>query len=110
MSNDPILYGSRRKLTQQNRALSAQLEQLELGTYVDVARIERIAASQSTKVDAVMRVALTAQQDVALLSQAEQQLGQLAPAAVPRLQLIGNAATVAVAEIVHETAQKLLGR
>lgn len=62
---------------------------------------------QAVKVDAVAQVAQRAMQCVAFTSQVEQQLGQVVPLSVTRLQAIGDLAALAMGEIITDTVTKL---
>lgn len=62
---------------------------------------------QAAKADAVTIVGRVAMHDVAMLSQLEQQLSQVVPIAVTRLQAIGDMASLGLAEIVSDTVRQL---
>lgn len=57
------------------------------------------------KVETVGRVAADAQRELAILAYEEQSYIQLAPLCEPRIQKIGDAATVAMASVILRLAQ-----
>jgi hypothetical protein len=71
------------------------------------ARIEAAADIQATRTDAIAYVARRGMQNVAMLSQLEQQLATLVPMASGRLAAIGDMAAVAIAEVVTDTARRV---
>lgn len=76
-------------------------------TGLGVARIEAQAELQALKVDAVTHVGRRAMQDVAMLSQLEQQLATLVPLATSRLQAVEDMTALGVADIVGDTVRRL---
>ena len=74
---------------------------------VEATRIETNAELQALRVQGVGYVAKTAMQEVAMVSQLEQQLAQLVPMATSRLQAIGDITAMAMAEVVSETGRRL---
>jgi len=90
-----------------SRQVSRTLARLEAGTVVQVAQVDSRATVQAAQVDAVAAVAQRAMQDVAFVTQVEQQLGQAVPLAVSRLQAIGDLATLAMSQVVSDTASRL---
>lgn len=91
----------------ESRQLSRSLSALEANTSFQVARIEQAADVQATRVDAVIYVGRRAMQDIARLTQLEQQLALMAPMASGRLQAIGDLTSLAVTEIVTDTLRKV---
>ena len=85
------------------RALARLDNQTELG----IAEIEAKAELQVTRVMAVGYVGKKAMQEVALISQLEQQLSTLVPLATSRLQAIGDITALSAAEIVSDTVRKV---
>lgn len=83
------------------------LARIEDDTAVQIARVEARADIDVSKIDAVTMVAQRAMQGVAFVSQIEQQLGQTVPIAVTRLQAVGDLATLAMGQVVTDTATKL---
>jgi hypothetical protein len=65
------------------------------------------AQVQEAIVQGVASVGASAMRSIAMVSQLEVQLGQLVPAAVSRLQAIGDITGLAMAEVVSQTAQRL---
>jgi len=55
----------------------------------------------------VAAVAQRAMQNVAFVTQVEQQLGQTVPLAVSRLQAVGDLATLAMSQVVSDMAARL---
>lgn len=99
----PVLGRSNR----QSRQLARATGQLQLGANVEMARIEAAAEVQAVRADAVTYVARRAMQDVAMLSQLEQQLATLVPMASGRLAAIGDIASIAIAEVVSDTLRRV---
>ena len=76
------------------RVAGRELTSLDAQTEVAIARVESTSDVEAAKVDAVGAVGKRALWIVADVSQAEQQLGQLVPIAVGRLQAIGDVAAL----------------
>jgi hypothetical protein len=95
--------------TSLRRARSAGREVTTIGFQGDVAiaRVDSTSDVEAAKVDAVGFVGKRAMWVVADVSQAEQQLGQLVPIAVSRLQAIGDVTAITAAEIVADLSTKL---
>lgn len=91
----------------QSRQLNRGLTSLSLTTRLDIARIESAAEVQATRADAVTYVGKRAMQDVAMLSQLEQQLAALVPMATGRLQAIADMTSLAIAEVVGDTLHQV---
>ncbi len=91
----------------EDRATARSLSHLDSQRTVGLAKLEVAAQLQAAKVEAVGYVASRALHTVALVSQLESQLSQLCPAAVTRLQGLADIGSLAVAEVVTETARKL---
>lgn len=90
-----------------SRQLTRNLEALEAGLRQEIARIEVAAEVQAVRVAAVVGVGKRALQEVALLTQVEQQLATLVPLATTRLQAIGDVTALAVAEVVSDTQRQV---
>jgi hypothetical protein len=107
--SDLIPYGSDRPVARrsESRQMNRTLGSLSLTTRLDIARIESAAEVQATRVDAVTYVGKRAMQDVAMLSQLEQQLAALVPMATGRLQAIGDMTSLAIAEVVADTLRRV---
>jgi hypothetical protein len=91
----------------QARSMGRQIARMSVGTEVRIGSIENEADVQASKVEAVGFVGKRAMFVVGSVTQAEQQLGQMFPMAVSRLQAIGDMAAFAAAEIVADTQMKL---
>ncbi len=91
----------------ESRQLNRALGRLQAGTRLDMARIEAAAEVQSIRVDAVTYVGKRAAQNLAMLTQVEQQLAGLVPLAASRLQAIGDMTALAATEIVSDTARRI---
>jgi hypothetical protein len=89
------------------RQLSRSLGSLRTHSRLEMARIEAAAEVQATRADAVTYVGRRAMQDVAMLSQLEQQLATLVPMASGRLAAIGDIASIAIAEVVSDTLRRV---
>jgi DNA repair protein RadC len=90
-----------------SRQISRTLARLEAGTVHQVAQVDSRATVQAAQVDAVAAVAQRALQNVAFVTQVEQQLGAAVPLAVSRLQAIGDLSTLAMSQVVTDTAARL---
>lgn len=95
--------GNSRLARQTNRELS----RLDARTTVGVARIEAQAELQLSKVHAVAQVGRGAMQDAALLSQVETQLATAIPQCSGRVAGIADMTTVAMSEIVLDSARRI---
>jgi hypothetical protein len=91
----------------QSRQLGRALARIEDNTAIQVAQADARADIDASKIDAVTAVAQRAMQGVAFVSQLEQTLGQAVPLAVTRLQAIGDITTLALTQVVTDTATKL---
>lgn len=91
----------------ESRQLSRSMGTLNAQSRMDMARIEAAAEVQATRADAVTYVARRAMQDVAMLSQLEQQLVTLVPMASGRLAAIGDIAAIAISEVVSDTLRRV---
>jgi hypothetical protein len=74
---------------------------------IRLARLEMESEVQAATVDAVGYVGRRAMQDVAILSQLENQLAQAVPLAASRLEAIGNITALAMSNVVADTVCKL---
>ena len=91
----------------ESRQLSRDLAVINTQTRVEIACIEAAADIQATRTDAITYVARRGMQNVAMLSQLEQQLAALVPMASGRLAAIGDMSAVAIAEVVTDTARRI---
>lgn len=107
--SDLIPYGNDRPAMRraESRQLARSLGTMGGQTRLDIARIESAAEVQATRVDAVAYVGKRAMQDVAMLSQLEQQLSALVPIATGRLQAIADMTSLAIAEVVGDTLRRV---
>ncbi len=92
---------------QRGRGVGRDLSTIDAQSEVAIARIDSTSDIETAKVDAVGSVGKRAMWIVADISQAEQQLGQLVPMAVSRLQAIGDVAALSAAEIVADLSGQL---
>lgn len=90
-----------------SRHVSRGLTRLEDHALLGRAQIEAVASIQAAKADALGAVAGRALQDVALLSQMEQQLAQTVPLASGRLAAIADVAAISLTSVVTDTACRL---
>jgi hypothetical protein len=90
-----------------SRQVDRSLARLQASTIVQVAQVDSRATVQAAQVDAVAAVAQRAMQNVAFVTQIEQQLGAAVPLAVSRLQAIGDLSTLAMSQVVTDTAARL---
>lgn len=90
-----------------SRVVGRELTTIDAQTDVAIARLTASTDVEAAKVDGVGHVGKRAMWIVADVSQAEQQLGQLVPIAVSRLQAIGDVTAMAAAEIVADLSTKL---
>ncbi len=104
MSSDLLRYSS---APGPSRRVARDLARLDDQAQLTGAQIEAAAEIQARKADAVGAVAGRALQDVALLSQMEQQLAQTVPLASGRLAAIADTAALAMTQIVSETVCRL---
>ncbi len=91
----------------ESRQLARTLGALEANVRLQTARIETAAEVQAVRAGAVTYVGKQALQDVALMTQLEQQLATLVPLAAGRLQAIGDLTALAVAEVVSDTQRQV---
>jgi hypothetical protein len=91
----------------ESRAVGRELSRLEGRARVEMARINVAADLQAERVAAVGYVGKRAMHEVAMLSQLEVQLSALVPAAMPRLQGLGDLSALAMAEVVGETVRRV---
>ena len=89
------------------RGIGRELTTIDAQAEVAISRVESTSDVEAAKVDAVGSVGKRAMWVVADVSQAEQQLGQLVPIAVSRLQAIGDVTAMTAAEIVADLSGKL---
>jgi len=91
----------------ESRLVRRELSQMEGRGRVELARINQQADLQAERVSAVGYVGKRAMHEVALVSQLEIQFSTLVPAAMPRLQGIGDLTALAMADVVSETVRKV---
>lgn len=95
-------FGNRR-----SRYTSRALAILDARTDVGMAQIESQAELQVARVMAVNFVGKRAMHEIAMISQLEQQLGELVPSSVPRLRAIGDMVALQAAEVVADTVRRV---
>lgn len=101
-------YSPSRSLSnRQARQLNRNMGDLQASTRYDLARIEAAAEVEAIRVDGVTYIGRQAMQDLAMLSQLEQQLSALVPLAASRLQAIGDMTALVVSTIVSDAGRKL---
>jgi hypothetical protein len=93
--------------TRQARSVGRQLARMSASTDLRVRAIENESDVQSSKMEAVGYVGKRAMFVVGSVTQAEQQLGQMFPMAVSRLQAIGDMVAYSATEIVADTQMRL---
>ena len=91
----------------ESRYVRRELAQMEGRGRVELARINQAADLQAERVSAVGYVSKRALHEVTMLSQLEVQLTALVPAAMPRLQGIGDLTALAMADVVSETVRRV---
>lgn len=89
------------------RQLGRTLGALEASVRLETARIEAIGEVQAVRADVVTYVGKRSLQNVALMTQLEQQLATLVPLAAGRLQAIADLTALAVAEVVSDTQRQV---
>ncbi|ACY20723.1 hypothetical protein Gbro_1441 [Gordonia bronchialis DSM 43247] len=87
------------------RQTARDLAAIDQGTDITTARIAAAGEIQQVKVDAVARTGAYAMQQVALVSQVQQQLALAAPAASGDLDFIKTMTVVGVGQIVAGTGR-----
>ncbi len=92
---------------QMARRTAQQLSAIQASIEVRSAAIAAAAELQQAKVDAVARTGALAMQNVALLSQMQQQLALAAPAASGDLDYLRATTTMALASIVTDTMRQV---
>jgi hypothetical protein len=90
-----------------SRALGRELSRLDGRGRIELARIDQEADLQAERLSALAYVGKRAMHEVTMLSQLEVQLSALVPAAMPRLQGIGDLTALAMADVVSETVRKV---
>ena len=95
-------FGGRR-----SRYTGRALAILDARTEVGMAQIEAQAELQVARVMAVNFVGKRAMHEIAMLSQLEQQLGELVPSSVPRLRAIGDIVALQAADVVADTVRRV---
>ncbi len=80
---------------------------IDTSSELRLARLEAEAEVQAATADALTYVGRRAMQDVALLSQLEQQLAVTVPMASGRLAAIADVTALALTDVVAETARRL---
>lgn len=91
----------------QARRVSRGLANLAIETGLAIAVTESKAEQEAAVIDAITHVGGRAMQDVALMTQMEQQLATAVPLAASRLQGIGDMTTLAVVDRVASAARRI---
>lgn len=102
----PLASGSALARPRSRRARQA-LTTIDNQLSLDIAGIETTAELQVTRVQAVGYVGKRALQEVAMVSQLEQQLATLVPMAAGRLQAIGDMVALEAADVIADTVRRL---
>ena len=89
------------------RRISRGLSRLAVDTGLAVAAIEAAAEKEAADVDGIAYVGQRAMQNIALLTQMEQQLATAVPLAASRLQAIGDMTALGMADVVAGAVRKL---
>lgn len=87
--------------------VSKSLSRLAIETGMTIAYTEAKAEIDATVIHGIAYVGQMAMQDVALLTQMEQQLATAVPLAASRLQAIGDMATLGMADVVAGSPRRL---
>ena len=87
------------------RQTARDLAAIDHGTNIITARIAAASEIQQVKVDAVARTGAYAMQQVALVSQMQQQLALAAPAASGDLDFIKTMTVMGIGQIVADTSR-----
>jgi hypothetical protein len=104
--SEMVPFGSR-LAKGESRAVSRELSRLDGRGRVEMARINQAADLQAERIAAVGYVGKRALHEVAMLSQLEVQLSSLVPAAMVRLQGLGDLTALAMADVVSETVRRV---
>ncbi len=109
MSNNliPVTSGMEVMSLRQARSTGRQLARMNASTDMRIRMIENEADVHVAKVDAIGYVAERAMFSTATVTQVEQQLGQMFPMAVSRLQALADMHALAAVEIVADTRLRL---
>ncbi len=91
----------------QSRWVSKALNRLDGNTELGLARVEATAELEAVKCDAVSFVVSRAMHNVTLISTLEVQLAQACPHASARLALIADMGSLALADLVQQTAHRV---
>lgn len=91
----------------ESRQVRRELAHMDGRGRVELARINQQADLQAERIAAVGYVGKHALHEVAMVSQLEVQLSALVPAAMPRLQGIGDLTALAMADVVSETVRRV---
>lgn len=91
------------------RQAGRSLTRINCQAAIEIAQVRAQAAVQAAKAEAIGGVGQRAMQEIAFVSQIEQQFGQAVPLAVTRLQAIGDLTALAIGMVVNDTAARLRG-
>jgi arginase family enzyme len=90
-----------------SRYAGRALARLDARTEIGIAQIESQAELQAARIMAIGYVGRRAMNEVAMISQLEQQLSEIVPSSAPRLRAIGDMVALAAAEIVASTVWRV---
>jgi len=96
-----------RPSTLETRRVNKGLARLAVDTGLTIAGTEAKAEIEAAVIDGIAYVGQRAMQDVALLTQMEQQLASAVPLATSRLQAIGDMTALSMADVVAGTSRRL---
>jgi len=99
--------GGNSVVRRESRVTGRALARIEARTEIGLAEIESQAEQQAARVMAVGYVGKRAMQEVAMVSQLEQQLATIVPMATSRLQAIGDMVALECADVVSETVRRV---
>jgi hypothetical protein len=90
-----------------SRQVGRGLTRIQANTSIDVARVQARADIQTAQIDAMTGVTQRGLQGAAYITSVEMTLAEATPAAMTRLKQIGDMGTMALSQIVMDTATKL---
>lgn len=100
-------YQAAGPVSRAERFAGRAISRVDVDSAVELARLDAAAQAQTAKVQAITHVAGRALQDVALLSQMEQQLSTVVPMASGRLAAITDLTALALTEVIAESTTKM---
>lgn len=107
MNNHLIPAGSEFMETREDRSVSRSLARMNSRQLLRQTVIQHEADLQVERVQAIGYVGQQGMQVVAMTSQMEANLSTLVPAAVSRLQVIGDLISLEVADVISQTVRRI---